>query len=252
MNLKELINDRIFRVGWILWVVQAVFVIFPIVYDIPIITSVVYQFFDQTNSLSILYYIRYSVFVYSLRLDLIALFLICFSIVRYFWKKNEGEIDLKSLNFFLPLSGFLWIISTVLWRFPLFSIWDYESILIWQNRYIFVYTIELLQIVAAIFLLIFFVLLANYLLPIVEYNRDLDNYGFGKEKILGILNFSNVFILFTRAEPFYILIVVIKFVIVPIFVILTCQKMLSLRNKSYPEDEFITEIRSTSQFKFEN
>lgn len=241
--------------------------------------------FRETTPISEINEVLYSIFAFSLVLDLIAVFLINASILRYFYAK-AGGFNLKTLDFYIPISGFLWIFTSLAWRLPFFTSWGFNFGLKEDNRWFdlednaFLYNflndhlIHLLQVLAAIFLLVFLVLLAIYIYPIVEYNQDLDIdlFGLGREKITGILNLSGLFFLVIETTVYvlagernqvirrifgttsigmlFVVGVVFKLLIVPLFVILTCLKMIGLKRRIYPEEKVIARIRENSRFKF--
>ena len=64
-------------------------------------------------------------FTFTLLVDLISVLLISLGLAIYFLnlqKKNESTRE----QFLMPLSGYLWIILTVLWRAPFFFLWGFD------------------------------------------------------------------------------------------------------------------------------
>ena len=64
-------------------------------------------------------------FTFTLILDLISVALISLGLAIYFWNLLHQNKSTRE-QFLMPLSGYLWIILTVLWRAPFFFLWGFE------------------------------------------------------------------------------------------------------------------------------
>lgn len=236
-----------------MWLIQNILIV-------TLTISLLYQLFTSGQILDLIRPL-YEIFILLLLLDLFAVSLICFRMFHFFWKNNDRQFHFKKMEFSIPSFGFLWVTLMLIKRIPAISFLlshynpndvtyltelHYASFFIIGNFNSF-----FLYHLATFFLLIFLILLSSYLNPIFQFNHynDIDYSIPGTLILFGVLNLSGL--IFFRLD-FYLSIVVLllKVFVVPIFGILTSKKLFFLKNRPYPDDNFIIQIRSSSLLKF--
>jgi len=261
--LTEMQKNRLYRVGWKLWVVQNIIIMIPFIAFIPIISSRIFSYFVRSELENVAARGLNVIFSLALLLDLVSISIISTSTLLYFSHLRKEDNLLSRKNFLLPLSGFLWIIFSCLWRIPLFisgeidlgfsqtDYWFlednqfYTSLL--NNPFAFI-----LQIFGAFCFLYFLYSQEKYLETINLETGYTDSVKLGRAFIFGFLNLigillmllgSNIFSArslemietFGRGSNgiFLLLGIMIKIPTLPILALWTSLKFLSL--KKLPE-----------------
>ena len=201
-------KNQLYRLGWKLWLFQNIIILIPFIACIPVVSSILFQYvvsLDMVNETStILNYI----FTFALLLDLISVLFI--SISSFFYLSSlKKEVDFKRKEFFIPISGFLWIIFSLLWRFPFFIRWGFDLGLTrqtyWELRNNQFYSnllnnplIIIFQIIGAfcLFFFLFFQEKHSETIKRENINNDLGNIGIGRATFLGGLNIAGILFLF--------------------------------------------------------
>ena len=283
--MKGLLDDRLYRLGWKTWVLQNIILLVPFISCIPVVSSMLYRYFVQMNLTHEINTILSAIFAFTLIVDLIPLSLITYSTYKYF-KGMKGPFKLKE-EFLIPLSGFVWIFSSILWRLPFFLFYGFDlgltryglTLELEDNQFLFniVYNhfIHIFQIIGAVALLLFLYLQGKYFKPIIDYNddSDLSTLGVGVETFLGIFNVIGVLFLSFESimdtlagrtsimdiimdtNPTGILFVIgaiFKVFFVPLLVILTSRKMLNLINLRDPEENVTLTFKKKNDFPVNN
>lgn len=153
-----------------------------------------------------------TIFSLALLLDLISISIISTSMLLYFLNLRK-EDDLIRKEFLLPLSGFLWIIFSFMWRIPFFLSWGFD-LGFTQTDYWFLadnkfYTnllnnlfVLILQISGAFCFLYFLYSQEKYIETINLETRNTDSFKFGRATIFGLLNVIGVLLIVLGSNIF--------------------------------------------------
>jgi len=118
---KSNFKSSFYKLGWTLWIFQNMLLIVPfIAFFIDYFSSIFesrLEFIIDTG-LNIL-------FTFTLLIDIVSVFLISLGLTIYFWNLQKENKSTRE-QFLMPLSGYLWIVLTVLWRAPFFFLWGFE------------------------------------------------------------------------------------------------------------------------------
>ncbi|MHA2243361.1 MAG: hypothetical protein ACXADY_00170 [Candidatus Hodarchaeales archaeon] len=211
--MTKMHKNRLYRVGWKLWICQNLVILIPFIAFVPLISHRIFSFFASQQLENAAAKWLNTIFSFALLLDLISITIISTSTLLYFSNLRK-EDDLIKKEFLLPLSGFLWIIFSFLWRIPFFisggfdlgfsqSSWwllsnnqFYTTIL--NNLFVLI-----LQIFAAFCLLYFLYSQENYIEGINQESRYIDiSAKFGRATIFGLLNVIGVLMIVLGSNIF--------------------------------------------------
>lgn len=258
--MSELNKEKLFFYGWILWLIQNIILFIPLIASFPVLNSIV---LEQIINLGLERYfstgINY-IFTFALLLDLVSIFLISLGIFSYFRRQNE-KFDWKCKDSYIAISGFLWVVFSLIWRFPFYLTGGFHlghietfGVLdknVFYNNLLNNQLMIIIQLFAAISLFFFLFSQEKYFKPLVvkkdslNFGSDLD-FMIGRETILGLINvISILFLLFGGfltpdaqdladtfgGNPnaiFLVIGMIFKITIVPLLVILVCLKMIGL------------------------
>lgn len=218
------------------------------------------------------------IFTFALLLDLISVFLISLGTFSYF--RNQKNFDLKNKDSYIPISGFLWVVFSLIWQFPFYLQGGFDlghdqqfftlNKNVFYNNLLNNQLMIIIQLLAAISLFFFLTSQEKYFKPLVDkknsqnFGSDLE-FGIGRETILGLINVISILLFFfggflrpgaqdladtVGSNPnaiFLVMGVLFKITIVPLFVVLVCLKMIGLCR--YSTDDIIETKTDNDKFK---
>jgi hypothetical protein len=276
--LSELYQDRHYRLGWKLLLLQNLIIfVFPLLAT-PIISSEVFRFLAGVNIISGVNTVFDYIFTFAMITDIAAILLISLGAFKYFisLKEKQGERNFRSRSFYVPLTGFIWVTCSFLWRLPFYFNGGFYLGLASGRSFIVIepnptYDNLLKNPILHLFLILgsislFFFLYfqdKDYLdtFDLVDTSSDMGNFGYGRSTILGAANLLGVIFIFfgstltprsveymelfsSNYNGFSFLIgLILKFVVVPPIAIWT-----SLRFISSNKLKFKVENSDPSQF----
>jgi hypothetical protein len=251
----------------------------PLLSCLPLVSNRIYQIFSslQINDLASIGF-NY-IFTFALILDLISVVIISLSSFSHFWTLRD-EYDFKSKEMSIPIFGFLWVVFSLLWRFPFYleggfdlgfneqGFLDLEANQFYNgllNNQVMLF----FQLFGAICLLFFLYFQEKYFEPInkIKSNdtgKDIE-IGVGRATVLGVLNVISVLsILFgsnitpnsqesmdiygVRSNGIFFLIgIIFKIIIIPLLTLWVCWKIIALGRFSASKIAEITTANKKSE-----
>lgn len=204
-------EDRWYRIGWKLWVCQNLIILIPFIAFIPFISHTIFSYFASRQLENAIAKAFNSIFSLALLLDLISISIISTSTLLYLSYLGKGN-NLSRKEFLLPLSGFLWVIFSCLWRIPFFILGEFDLgfrkadwWFLEDNQF---YTTLLndplfliLQLFGAFCFLYFLYFQENHLETINQEERDVDSV-IGRATIFGLLNVIGVLLMLLGSNIF--------------------------------------------------
>lgn len=262
-----------------MWLIQNIILFIPLIAFLPFVYGLIRENIasiglEQYFSTGIDY-----IFTFALLLDLVSVFLISLGTFSYFKHQNE-KFDLKVKESYIPISGFLWVVFSLIWRFPFylqggFNLGHDQQFYTPNNNLFYGSLLSnqlmiIIQLLGAISLFFFLFFQEKYFKPLVDkknshnFGSDLD-FGVGRETILGLINVISVLLFFFGgfltpgaqdladtfgSNPnaiFLVLGVLLKITIVPLLVVLVCLKMIGLCR--YSTDDILETKTNNDKFK---
>ena len=287
LTLSELHKNRLYGLGWKILLIQNLILLIPLTTCIPIISDSVYQFLVSIGAADYESYIINYIFNFALILDLIAISLISLSVLLVFQSQKE-EYDYRKKELYIPILGFLWVILSVIWRFPFLTgggfdlglgvgtLWSLEDNEFYTNLLNNIVMI-VIQLSGTICLFLFLNFQEKYHKPLFDekyedtVENDLELPSIGRINLYGLLNIiSLVFILmgsnltirnleahevygYPRSNALFLFFgLFFKASIIPLLSIVVCWKFISLKNFDTPlgKGEISLEKKNTEFSRF--
>ncbi len=262
-------KTRLYGLGWKILLLQNLILLIPLLVCIPLISGRIYQFLISLGIEEYGSQIINFIFNFALILDLFAISLISLSVLIFFQPQKE-DYDYRNKELYIPILGFLWVLLSILWRFPFLigggfdlgltmeSLWRIEN-----NRFYTNLLNNLLMIVVqlsgAICLFFFLNFQEKYHKPLFDLQKedtigkDIEFPSIGRINLCGLLNIiAIIFILLGsnlgvrnleslettgyRTNGIALMFgLFFKIFIIPILTIMVCWKFISLRNTDKPK-----------------
>ena len=285
LTLSELHKNRLYGLGWKILLIQNLILLIPLTACIPIISGGVYQFLVSIGAADYESYIINYIFNFALILDLIAISLISLSVLIVFQPQKE-EYDYRKKELYIPILGFLWVILSVIWRFPFLTgggfdlglsigtpwkIEDNDFYMSLLNNIVMI----AFQLSGAICLFFFLNFQEKYHKPLFNekyenaVENDLELPSIGRINLYGLLNIISVVLIlmgsnlmvrnlesqetygYSRSNGFFLFFgLFFKASIIPLLAIVVCWKFISLKNSDTPPSNHQADTPPPSKVKF--
>lgn len=266
--MSELHKNRLYGLGWKILLLQNLILLIPLLVCIPIISGEVTQFLFSLGIEEYGSHIVNYIFNFALILDLIAISLISLSVLIFFQPQKE-DYDYRKKELYIPMLGFLWVLLSILWRFPFLigggfdlglnmeSFWRIENNQFYMNLLNNLLMI-VVQLSGAICLFLFLNFQEKYHKPLFDSQKkdtsgDIELPSIGRIKLCGLLNIIAIVLLLLgsnlgvrnleslettgyRSNGIALMFgLLLKIFIIPILTIMVCWKFISLRNTDKPK-----------------